>query len=58
MFHENNTDFDLLWYNDNGFSITKAMMINALINPIVEMGMGALRMLFRWYDERGDEGTR
>ena len=58
MFHESDTDFDLLWYNDNGFAITKAMMINALINPMVEMGMGAKRKFFRWYDLRGDKETR
>lgn len=57
MFHESDTDFDLAWYNDNGFSITKAMMINALINPMVEMGMGVKRKLFRWYDTREGLGT-
>ena len=48
MFHESDTDFDQSWYNGNGLAITKAMVINAFINPIVEIGMGCVRKLLRW----------
>lgn len=58
MFHESDTDFDQSWYNGNGLAITKAMVINAFINPIVEIGMGCVRKLLRWYDTMGDEDTK
>lgn len=47
LFHETKTDFDMEWYKTNGFNITKAMMINALLGPIIELVMGLIRIIKR-----------